>query len=257
MEKLSSVRDTARLNSLTLSHSGDWLNVVPSPALGLQLRGQEFRTSVLYRLGAPVFSSEGPCIACGHPSDIYGDHAVGCASRGERISRHNHLRDALFATAVSSHLGPYKEERSLLPGVSSRPADIMLPHFAGGKHLAIDVTVVSSLQAALVEGASNEPGFALQHRHREKWLKYGDACRSEGIHFLPLCVEVLGGWGQGEGEGIIRQLGSCLARVGGHDEGQTIRHLFQRLGILLMRGNSQLILSRSPSHPHPSLSGEL
>ena len=156
---------------------------------------------------------------------------------------------------MAAQLGPYKEERALLPGVAARPADVMVPHFAGGRHLAINVTVVSSLQAALVEGAAREPGFALQHRHREKWLKYGDACQAEGILFQPLCVEVLGGWGQGEA--TIRQLGSCLARVGGHEEGLTTRHLFQRLAILLMRGNAQLILSRAPSNHNPAISGEL
>ena len=34
--------EKARLKSLTLPHSGDWLNVVPSTALGLHLRPQEW-----------------------------------------------------------------------------------------------------------------------------------------------------------------------------------------------------------------------
>ena len=130
----------------------------------------------------------------------------------------------------------------------------MIPHFAGGRHLAIDVTVVSSLQAALVEGAAREPGYALQHRQKEKWAKYGEACQAQGIQFETLCVEALGSWGQGEA--TIRSLGRSLARVGGHDEGLTIRHLFQRLSILLMRGHCQLILSRTPSHPSPAITGE-
>ena len=55
-ENLETVRDNARLNSLALPRAGDWLNVVPSPALGLQLRGREFRTSVLY------IQAGGPCL---------------------------------------------------------------------------------------------------------------------------------------------------------------------------------------------------
>ena len=35
-----SVRETARLASLDLAHAGDWLNLVPFPALGLHLRPQ-------------------------------------------------------------------------------------------------------------------------------------------------------------------------------------------------------------------------
>ena len=80
------VRDKARLNSVQLPHAGDWLNVVPSPSLGLQLRPPEFRVSVLYRLGMPIFEADGPCVSCRQPgSDRHGDHAVGCASQCERI----------------------------------------------------------------------------------------------------------------------------------------------------------------------------
>ena len=258
LERLESVRDKARLNSLTLPHAGDWLQVVPCPALGLQLKAQELRISCLYRLGAPVFPGEGPCVACGQQSDSLGDHAVGCASRGERISRHNHLRDALFTTAVSAQLSPYKEDRALLPGGNARPADVLVPHFAGGRHLAIDITVVSSLQAGLVEGASREPGHALQHRYGEKWRKYGEACQAEGVCFQAIPIEVLGGWGAGDmGEKVVKQLAKALARVGGHNEGDTARHLFQRMSILLMRGNSQLILSRCPDYPQPPVTGVL
>ena len=59
-----SARDKAHLNSVALPHAGDWLQVVPSAALGLQLRTPEFRTSVLYRLGMPVFRTEGNCVSC-------------------------------------------------------------------------------------------------------------------------------------------------------------------------------------------------
>ena len=105
------------------------------------------------------------CIVCGQQSDRMGDHSVGCSSRGECIARHNHLRDALFNTAASAHLTPLKEEIALLPGShGERPADVLLPNFAsGGQHMAIDVCVVSSLLAQLVERAAVEPGAALQH----------------------------------------------------------------------------------------------
>ena len=125
-DSVDSVRDKTRLNSLSLRHAGDWLNIVPCAALGLQLRPAEFRTATLYRLGMPIFQTEGPCVACGMISDVYADHAVSCASQGERISRHNHLRDALYHTAVSASLGPTGEDRALLPGLEARPVDIYI-----------------------------------------------------------------------------------------------------------------------------------
>ena len=47
------VRETARLNSLTIknSHQGDFLNVVPNPGLNLLLHPVEFVTTLRYRLG--------------------------------------------------------------------------------------------------------------------------------------------------------------------------------------------------------------
>ena len=136
--------------------------------------------------------------------------------QGERIAKHNHLRDALYHTAVSAHLGPLREERALLPGVHSqaRPADVMVPHFAGGLHLAIDVSVVSSLQIQLVERAAVEPGHALQHRYSEKERKYGNACHAEGIVFKAMPIEVLGGFHK-VSVGIVKQFGQVLSRVGG------------------------------------------
>ena len=125
--------------SVKLPHAGDWLHVVPSPALGLQVRDAEFRTAVLYRIGEPLFRSDCNCLACHHFSDSFGDHAIACASQGERIAQHNHLWDALFHAASSASLAPQREERALLPGVEQRPADVLLPHFSGGKHCCINV----------------------------------------------------------------------------------------------------------------------
>jgi hypothetical protein len=52
-------RTTARLNSVSLKHAGDWLNAQPSYHLGLHMRPQEFRVAAQYRLGITVFASEG------------------------------------------------------------------------------------------------------------------------------------------------------------------------------------------------------
>ena len=209
-------------------------------------------TAAEYRLGIPVFERDGVCV-CSRPSDQYGDHAVGCASQGERIARHNHLRDALFYTAQSANLGPLREERALLPG-GQRPADVLLPHAAGGRHEALDVCVVSSLQDGLVEKAAEAPGSALVHRYQEKWRKYGEACIQESIVFRPLPFEVLGGLHEAS-ISSIKKIGVALARAGGQDEAEVTRHLFGRLGILLQRGNSNLILSRKLSHPKPHIDG--
>ena len=93
IKDLGSVRDKARMYSLGLPTSGAWLNVIPSPALGLHLQPSEFITAVKYRMGVNVFSVEGKCTACSILSDPAGDHAVSCGWGGERIARYNLIRD--------------------------------------------------------------------------------------------------------------------------------------------------------------------
>lgn len=208
--------EKARLLSVQLPHAGDYLFVVPSPALGLQLRSPEFRTSILYRLGEPLFRSQGPCQACSQVSDRMGDHTISCACQGERIARHNHLRDAIYHTAVSANLAPLREERALLPGVEQRPADVLLPNYAGGKHLAVDVCVVSSLQSQMVNRAAEELGYAAQTRYAQKWAKYGDLCQAEGIAFQPMPIEVLGGFHEASAR-FVKGLGQALARSSGQE----------------------------------------
>jgi hypothetical protein len=179
--------------SLGLAHSGDWLNVVPSPILGLHIRPQEFRYSVLYRLGAPVFPSSGPCPACRKPSDNFGDHAIVCGSHGERIARHNHLRDHFYQVAASCNLAPRKEENALLPDTNARPADVLIPHWTEGRDTALDVTVVSPLLTDRLANSVSTPGHTLTCAFNDKCRDYLAACRREGIAFIPLPVETLGG----------------------------------------------------------------
>ena len=82
IEESGSIRDKARMGSLGLPNAGAWLNVVPSPALSLNLQPAEFIVAVKYRLGMPVFSREGRCMACPVMSDVEGDHAISCGWGG-------------------------------------------------------------------------------------------------------------------------------------------------------------------------------
>ena len=239
---------------MALNHAGDWLNNAPLKALGLHLRPPEFVLTVKYRLGMPVFDKEGPCPACLRMSDKYGDHAMCCGSGGERISRHNHLRDALFDTAVAAGLGPVKEGRFLLPGTDRRPADVLVPNWAAGKDAAMDVTVVTPLQDATLPEAATTPGHALHYAYGNKVRGAGEACRRQGIAFLPMVVESFGGWHE-VAEREVRKLGAALARHTGQEEGEAIGHLWGRLGVLVQRGNAAILGNRVPSLPDPHIDG--
>ena len=60
--------------------------------------------------------------------------------------------------------------------------------------IIIYVTVVSPLQRSLVQEASVTQGHALQVAEAWRIATHDQNCRSEGIVFVPLAVETLGGW---------------------------------------------------------------
>ena len=244
------VRESARLASLGLAHSGGWLSVVPSPALGLHLRAAEFTTSLRYRLGIPIYTSEGPCPACGLQCDVMGDHALDSAKRGEQIARHNLLRDLIFEAASNAALAPLKEERHLLPGTAARPGDVLIRRWADGKDAALDVTVTSPLSPSNLAAAAAHPGGALAKAYERKIRDTAQACQEQGLAFLPVAFETLGGMHQ-VAIGQLKKLGAALARHSGTDERETTSQLFQRVSLHLQRGNAALLTSRRPEADFP------
>ena len=238
--------------------TGDWLNVIPSKALGLHLRRGEFLFAVRYRLGMKVFISEGECpmSRCSAHSDDMGDHAIGCAINGERIARHNHVRDAIYNAAVQATLGPTKEPDGLLGGSDDRPADILIPYWTQGKATALDISVVSPLQVALVGRSAQDGGHAGETRYTEKMRKYHARCEKEGIVFTPVVVDTFGGWHSAALK-VITKLGRQLARAVGKEEADTVRQLRQRLAVLLVRDNMSMLNSRAPTFPASHIDGDV
>ena len=116
--------------------------------------------------------------------------------------------------------------------------------------------MVSPLQRQLVKKAGEEMGSAAEKRFKEKNNKYFESCNNEGIQFYPLIVETFGGW-HPDSEAIITKLASQLASQSGGVTAEVSRHLFQRLGILLARGNASLITTRSPQYVEASVDGDV
>ena len=131
-----------------------------------------------------------------------------------------------------------------------------MPRWAQGRDAAWDVTVVHPLQQKLVTRAANEPGHALTAAFDRKVGEVAEACRRQGIAFVPLAAESLGGWHEVAVEEIGR-LASALARHTGQDEDEASRHLFGRLSVLLMWGNAALFSNRFPDYVEPVIGGQL
>ena len=117
--------------------------------------------------------------------------------------------------------------------------------WSGSKDCAWDVTVANSLAPSHVAGAATEAGSALRKACERKVNGAAEACRDQGIVFLPLAVETLGGLHKTAVQ-QMKRLAAALARQTGQDESIATSHLFQRYSLNLMRGNAALVMTRKP-----------
>ena len=179
--------------SSAIHHAGDWLNVIPSPSLGLHLHDREFCFCLQYWLGLQMFEDYGICPVCQSGADRFGDHQVGCGGNLDRIHRHNSVRDAVYSAAQSAALAPRREVPSLIPGSQSRLADVYLPNWHRGCPAALDITVISPFQQATIQGAASTQGHTLLVGEARKFSAHGMQCQSAGITFIPCAIETAGG----------------------------------------------------------------
>ena len=144
--------------------------------------------------------------------------------------------------------------RDLIKGTSARSADLFLPIWTEGQDTALDVTVVNPLQISMVHQAAESPGHALNKAYERKMSRHGDQCRQAGVVFTPLPLETLGGWHEST-ISQVRKIASALSRQTGEEEGITVKHVVQRISILLIKGNAALLLNRVPNIINPSTNG--
>lgn len=246
-------RAVARLLSLGLPMSGAFLNAIPSHIFGLSIIPENFRLILQYRLGLPVYVSSHSCPACGQDSDILGDHTITCASEFERIYRHDIIRDAIFLEAKHAGLSPIKEARSLIPNSQTRPGDFFLQNWRG-RQTAFDVAVTSPLGRSVLPRSSKKAGAALETMKASKINKHARPCQANGIAFIPLVVETLGGW-DSDALFHLRAIAKQTAARSATQAPVVIRQFFQRLSVLLQRSNAALIAARAPAPPPPYIIG--
>ena len=241
----ASPRDSARLLSLSLPHAGDWLNAVPSPSLNLKLDTRSFSVAMGYRLGLPLLEP-GECraISCGQQSDAHGDHAMHCHDdNGLKSGRHDRIRDSIFKEAQHASLNPMMEMPGLVPTSQSRPADVYIDNWIDGRKMAFDVSVVSPTQVAILHRAADAAAAAIEMRKSSKNRAHFDNCHSQGIFFQPLVVETFGGW-DADAVKHLKDIARLDARRWAKNDAIEIKHFFQRLSVVLQRGNAALLINR-------------
>jgi hypothetical protein len=139
------------------AHSGAWLVSLPLAQHCISaFSPSEWRVLLRFRCGVPLVP-RARCGGCDTVMDPFGDHALSCASCG-RYARHNRLRQAV-AFEYQQAGQAYRVEVGL-PGLLSRPADILAVEPEEASPSAVDVSVVHPLRpsAALAASAEVIPG---------------------------------------------------------------------------------------------------
>ena len=93
-----------------------------------------------------------------------------------------------------------------------------------------------------MEGAV-QPGSSLTKAVQRKLRDTEEACRLEGLEFLPFAVETLGGFHAGAVV-QVKQIAAALARSKGSQESEAISQLFGKLSLTLQRCNAMMLSSR-------------
>ena len=114
--------------------------------------------------------------------------------------------------------------------------------------------VVNPLKITMDHQAAKNPGHALNKAYDRKMSRHGKECRQAGVVFTPLPLETLGGWHESTVR-EVKKIASALSRHTGEEEGVTVKHVVQRLSILLIKGNAALLLNRVPNFVDPSTNG--
>ena len=185
---------------------------------------------------------------------LFGDHQVGCGGNGDRISRHNAVRDVIFAAAQSAALGPSKEVLGLVPAPS-----LVLQTF-----FCLTGTSVAQLPWMSTSPAPSRSrpllrlpsplGMPSKLVFNGNWPLTSLHAALLGTDFIPLVAETFGGLAEDTVSTVSAIARAISDRSHATDPATTSRHLFGRLAIALWSGNAGLWLHRHPTLP-PFLDG--
>ena len=156
----------------------------------------------------------------------------------------NAVRNKIFDFASSASLAPKKEPKGVTQG-KERPADVLIPDFAHGKNLVIDVAVVDPLQDNYAQKVVSGESAAGLYAANVKDKRYKAEVEKAGNIFMPMVVETSGAWS----EGAHQTLDTIAKKWAQRLETSVIKvraGMHQRLSSVLQRSCAAMILSRTP-----------
>jgi hypothetical protein len=237
-----SEEEKARILACSAPGSGAWLTVAPIEALDFKMTPKEFSTALRYRLGVTVQVEGDKCPKCKTATlDKGGKHSVNCSSSGDRIQRHDAVRNSIAAFCRVAMLSP-QVEHGAGPG-RERPDDIFIPFWHAGKAAAVDVSFTNPLNQGIRSKAAMEVGAAATERETFKMKKYEEFSITNNITVIPFSIETFGGLGK-VAQCFLDRLATFVAQNKGSTSKVERRYMAQRISFISQRRNARMIIDR-------------
>jgi len=170
LEKSESHEDRARLIAASSEHAGDWLNTLPSSAIGTHLQDDCFRVSVALRLGCGI------CVPhrcpCGEFVTESGRHGLKCKKSAGRFPRHTELNDIICRALQLAQVPSRKEPQGCARADGKRPDGLTMVPWQRGKCLVWDVTCTDTFAPSYLPFTCARSGAAAELAEERKRKKY-------------------------------------------------------------------------------------
>jgi hypothetical protein len=225
---------------------------IPHRSRGTAFPAAEFCAEVRYRLCMSGADESGFCPLCDDVLDPFGHHSRRCCAGGDRVIRHNGIRNIIFNLCCRAGLRPEVEKSGLLlPARPSdtasqrRPADIYLPCWTGGLPAALDFAVTAPQRQDIVGEAARTPLAAAKAYSQTKrsHLATQEACEAQSIRFLPMVCETTGAWAP-EALEVLQLICKAAASHTGTDHSALLQETLQRCAASIRRANARAHFKR-------------
>ena len=165
-----------------------------------------------------------------------GSHAMVCRRAPARISRHHAVNDVIAHALTSAGIPILKEPTGILTSSCLRPDGLTLVPWQGGKALAWDATIATTLADSYLAASASSAGSAAESAASRKLDKYTDL--SADYLFQPVALESLGPVSSST-SAFLSDLGKRISSVSGDPRAES--YLLQRLSVCIQRFNAVLL----------------